>query len=202
MSELETFVRADQELTKVVDQIEDEQWSMTLPSDFPTNDEEKYTLREIMVYQAYDVAWIPDMVAGESVSEAGASKFGEPFDNNLLGDDARSNFSALVRESIAAVQALEETDLDSRTVHYSYGDYPLREALWHAIVFRSMRTHDIAKAIGIDSNLPDELVQAVWDIVESHAEEWRKIGVFGPNVAVPDDAPLQDRLLGLAGRQP
>ena len=34
------------------------------------------------------------------------------------------------------------------------------------------------------------------------AEEWRAIGVFGPKVDVPDDAPLQDRLLALTGRQP
>ena len=28
------------------------------------------------------------------------------------------------------------------------------------------------------------------------------IVVFGPEVPVPDDAPLQDRLLGLMGRDP
>jgi len=33
-------------------------------------------------------------------------------------------------------------------------------------------------------------------------EEWRKIGVFPAAIAVPDDAPLLHRLLGLTGRQP
>ena len=107
-----------------------------------------------------------------------------------------------MQTSIRAVQDLDESELDNRTVHYSYGDYTAREALWHAILFRAMRAHDIAKAIGIDSDLPDDLVQAVWEIVEPHADEWRQIGVFGPEVEVPDDAPLQDRLLGLTGRRP
>ncbi len=47
-----------------------------------------------------------------------------------------------------------------------------------------------------------ELVQGLWDEIAPDAEEWRKIGVYGPRVEVPDDAPLQDRLLGLTGRQP
>ena len=38
--------------------------------------------------------------------------------------------------------------------------------------------------------------------VSPHAEEWRKIGVFAVAVAVPEDAPLLDRLLGLTGRDP
>jgi hypothetical protein len=35
----------------------------------------------------------------------------------------------------------------------------------------------------------------------SAGEEARK-GMFGPEVVVPDDAPLLDRLLGLTGRDP
>ena len=64
------------------------------------------------------------------------------------------------------------------------------------------RSGHIAKVIGADTTLPDALVQGIWDEVSPHAEEWRSIGVFPAAVAVADDAPLQDRLLGLTGRQP
>lgn len=202
MTEQETFIRADQELRKAIDQIKDEQWDMPLPEDFPTNGDEKYTMRQILTYQAYDEAWIPDIMAGKSVSEVGENAFGGRFDNTLLGENPAADFGKLVDKAIAAVEAIEESDLDTRTVHYSYGDFPLREALWHAIVFRAMRAHDVAKAIGIDSDLPDDLVQAVWEIVEPHAEEWRAQGVFGPKIEVADDAKLQDRLLGITGRKP
>jgi hypothetical protein len=56
--------------------------------------------------------------------------------------------------------------------------------------------------IGVDDNLPADLVQGLWEEISPHAEEWRAIGVFGPAVAVPDDAGLQAKLLGLTGRQP
>jgi hypothetical protein len=42
----------------------------------------------------------------------------------------------------------------------------------------------------------------MWDELSPVADEWRNLGAFPPRVAVPDDAPLQDRLLGLTGRDP
>ena len=50
--------------------------------------------------------------------------------------------------------------------------------------------------------MPPTLVQGLWEELSPQAEEWREMGVYGPKVEVPDDAPLQDRLLGLTGRQP
>ena len=44
--------------------------------------------------------------------------------------------------------------------------------------------------------------RGLWDEIAPSAEEWRKLGVYGPAVPVPEDAPLQDRLLGLTGRRP
>lgn len=202
MNEIETFVRADRTLKAVVDQIRNEQLTMPLPADFPTRGDRVYTSGEILGYQAYDEAWIPTMMAGISIDDAGAEAFGDPFDNDLLADDPSGRFGELVEKSIVAVEGLDDAELDQRTVHYSYGDYSAREALWHAIVFRTTRAHDLAKAIGVDSDLPDDLVRAVWEIVEPNAEEWRQIGVFGPEVDVADDASLEDRVLGLTGRQP
>lgn len=89
-----------------------------------------------------------------------------------------------------------------RTVHCSFGDFTAREYFWQINGFRGLRTHDIARVLGVDATLPDELVQSLWDEISPHAEEWRSIGVFPPAVSVPDDASLQDRLLGLTGRNP
>ena len=50
--------------------------------------------------------------------------------------------------------------------------------------------------------MPDELVQGVWEQLMPNIEQWRAIGVFGPAVEVSPEASLQDKLLGLSGRQP
>ena len=87
-------------------------------------------------------------------------------------------------------------------MHCSFGDFTAREYLWQVNSFRGLRAHDIAVVNGADPNLPPDLVQGLWDELSPHAEEWRAIGVFGPAVNVPADVPLQDRLLGLTGRDP
>lgn len=196
MNEQDLFVLADTTLQGVVEQIRDDQWTMTMPSTFATSDPSRtITLREVINYHAYDDAWVPDTLAGRTMDEVGK----DAFSGDLLGDDPKGNFARIVAAATTAVRALDDLD---RIVHISYGDYPAREYLWHITSFRGLRADDIAEVIGIDSALPADLVQGLWDQIEPHAEEWRAIGVFGPKVDVPDDAPLQDRLLGLTGRQP
>lgn len=62
--------------------------------------------------------------------------------------------------------------------------------------------YDLAKIIGADTTMPADLVQGLWEQIAPLAEEWRAMGVFGPTVEVPEEAPLQHGLLGLCGRRP
>jgi uncharacterized protein (TIGR03086 family) len=196
MQENEAFVLADRTLNAVVQRIRDEQWPQVMPEDFLTRvSDHRPTVRETINYHAYDDAWVPDMLAGRTMQEVGQ----DAFKGDLLGNDPRASFAAIVDKACAAAQAL--TDLD-RTVHCSFGDFPAREYFWQINSFRALRAHDIAAVLGIDVQLPQELVQAIWDEISPHAEEWRQIGVFPAAIAVPDDAPLLDRLLGLTGRPP
>jgi uncharacterized protein (TIGR03086 family) len=196
MREPEAFVLADQALNRVVQQISDDQWSMRMPASFLTRrSDQPPTLREIIDYHAYDDAWVPDMLAGRSMAEVGQ----DAFKGDLLGDDPKPGFAAIVDKACAAASGLDDLE---RTVHCSFGDYPAREYFWQINSFRGLRAHDIARVIGVEPDLPPELVQALWDEISPHAEEWRAIGVFPAAVPVPEDAPLLDRLLGLTGRNP
>jgi uncharacterized protein (TIGR03086 family) len=196
LDERHVFVLADRTLDGVVAQIGDGQWDMSMPADFTRRDTGQVpTLREVINYHAYDDAWVPDMLAGRTMAEVGQ----DAFRGDLLGADPRASFAALVTTACAAAEALDDLD---RTVHLSFGDFTAREYFWQINLFRGLRAHDIARAVGVTVSLPDDLVQGVWEEVSPHAEEWRAIGVFPAAVAVPADAPLLDRLLGLTGRDP
>jgi uncharacterized protein (TIGR03086 family) len=196
MNEPEVFVLADRALTAVVAQIAGSQWDAAMPPGFARRGSDQVpTLREIVNYHAYDDAWVPDMLAGRTMAEAGQ----DAFTGDLLGADPKASFAAIADKACAAALALDDLD---RTVHCSFGDFPARAYFWQISMFRGLRAHDIARVIGVDPALPAELVQGIWEEISPHAEEWRAIGVFPAAVPVPEDAPLLDRLLGLTGRQP
>ncbi len=198
MDERQLFVLADRALDAVVQGVRDDQWSQRMPADFPTSGsstEGALTLREVLGYHAHDDAWVPAVLSGQPL-EGGD---GPPLEEDLLGEDPRGSFSALVDSACAAVEGLDDLE---RTVHLSYGDVTAREYLQHISVFRGLRAHDVPAALGGDSALPEQLVVGLWELLSAEAEGWRAMGVFGPAVPVADDAPLQDRLLGLSGRTP
>jgi uncharacterized protein (TIGR03086 family) len=64
---------------------------------------------------------------------------------------------------------------------------------------------DVARASGQPYDCDDESLNAVLTFVAPLAAEGleaQREGLFGPVVAVPDDAPLLDRVVGLTGRDP
>jgi uncharacterized protein (TIGR03086 family) len=72
---------------------------------------------------------------------------------------------------------------------------------------------DLARATGQDDAMEPEDVERLWSITTAIPpelmEKYRTPGafgpgieVFGPEVEIPEDAPLQDRLLALIGRDP
>jgi hypothetical protein len=196
MAEPDVFQLADRALARVVAQVRPAQWDMILPASFATRSRpEPPSLRALVNYHAYDDAWVPDMLAGRTMDEAGRGRF----DGDLLGGDPAGSFEEIVERACAAAGRV--TDLDA-VAHLSFGDYTVREYFWQINQFRALRAHDIARQLGVEPDLPPALVQGIWDEVSPHAEEWRAIGVFPAAVPVDAGAPLLDRLLGLTGRQP
>src|SRR5580693_2788833 len=105
MREPEVFVLADRALERVVGQIGENQWEIVLPKSFRTRRmDHTPTLREIVNYHAYDDAWVPDMLAGHTMEQAGTEKF----EGDLLGADPHGSFSAIVEQACAAAAACED----------------------------------------------------------------------------------------------
>jgi uncharacterized protein (TIGR03086 family) len=192
MTEQDVFILSERALADVIDQISENQWEQPRPAWFQTGGQGDATLRQIVNYHAYDSAWVPDVLASKTLAEVG-NRY------ESLKTSPTVDYRSYSDRAIAAAGSLDDSD---RIVHLSYGDFPAREYLKHITSFRGFRAFDIAKWIGADTRLPDDLVQGMWDEFVPEIEDWRAMGVFGPAVPVPEDAPLQDRLLGLAGRDP
>lgn len=65
---------------------------------------------------------------------------------------------------------------------------------------------DLAKAMGQDATMDPDEVDVLWTTLSSMPPKWWKWqvehGYYAPAVPIPEDAPLQDRVLGLIGRDP
>ena len=60
---------------------------------------------------------------------------------------------------------------------------------------------DIARGAGLDDTIPAGDVDELLPVVQKLGDNLRRPGVCGPEVAVPDDADDQTKLLGLLGRR-
>jgi uncharacterized protein (TIGR03086 family) len=61
---------------------------------------------------------------------------------------------------------------------------------------------DLATGLGQTPEWDDALLEEIHDALSQLTPIGRQMGAFGPAVDVPHDAPLLDRVVGLAGRDP
>lgn len=65
-----------------------------------------------------------------------------------------------------------------------------------------VHTWDLARASGQDVTLDETLCASAYETAKAYGDGLADSGMFAPAILVPDDAPVQDRLLGLMGRDP
>jgi uncharacterized protein (TIGR03086 family) len=128
-----------------------------------------------------------------------------------LGDEALAAF----RTARAAVEeVLADPTLSGQQADTPAGRMTVAEQI-DQVVSDDLVLHgwDLARATGQDEAMDPADVDRLWAatsaIPPDLMERYRTPGAFGPGVevfgpefAVPEDAPLQDRLLGLIGRHP
>lgn len=107
-----------------------------------------------------------------------------------------------VRDAIA--QALQDpSNLEGNAPPEVMGGMPKHQVLGIGTGDVLLHGWDLARAIGADETLPPAAVQAVLMGMQRVPESMlRSPGMFGPAIAVAEDASEQDRLLGFTGRQP
>ena len=169
-----------------VDLVRDDQWSNATPC-------RDWDVRALVAHLVNEVRWVPYLLDGGSVADAGDRFSGDP-----LGADGRAAWrdgSRLAREALQSEGALD------RTVSLSYGETSARDYIWQMTVDATVHSWDLARGIGADDQLDPELVRRVHHETEKDTESLAVSGLFDPPVSVAGHADLQTRMLALFGRR-
>lgn len=101
-----------------------------------------------------------------------------------------------------ALAAFGEPGALQRTVHHPMGELPATDLARMRAVEWAVHGWDLARAVGADDRLDDELAAALYEQMAPRAAILPTTGYFRAGAGVPADAPAQSRLLDLLGRQP
>lgn len=151
----------------------------------------------------YTVGDLLDHIGGFALAfRAAAVK--QPLDGGPAGDAA--NLGADWRSRIPAdLLALAEAwqDDEAWTGMTGAGGVELPGQVAGGVALDELLLHgwDLAKATGQPAGYDGPDLEAVHIMVQQFRDAGVE-GLFGPEVPVPEDAPLLDRVLGLAGRSP
>jgi len=119
---------------------------------------------------------------------------------DLVGDDPAG---ALATEAGPNLESWRKPGaLDGDRV-FPFGTYPSQVALMINLGEVLVHAWDVARATGHDETMNPDAAALVYEFYAPQSlDQFRAYGAFGPEVAVPESAPAQQRLLGLLGRQP
>jgi uncharacterized protein (TIGR03086 family) len=151
----------------------------------------------------WDVRTLINHLVGFSRITAASVTGGEMPDwgAQLVGDDPKPDFTDAARDAAAALQGPAVME---RTLKMPWGE--MTGARLAEVLFMDLTIHswDLAKATNQIDELDPDLCETALSLGQTMmTDEFRKPGRgFGPEVTVPADAPVCDRLAAFYGRQP
>lgn len=186
MTEVDWFRRVVAEVDRRVSRIDADAWHRPTPCS-------EWDVHALLNHMAGECAWIPPLLAGRTIADVG-----DEVPDDVLGDDPQTAWQRFAEEALVAAEA---PGVLTRTVHLSFGDATGADYLSEVATDLTIHAWDLARAIGADEQLPGDLVERAYELVDPHIDEWRDAGFFGEPVEVPDDVDRQTRLLAMVGRQ-
>ncbi|WEO75870.1 TIGR03086 family metal-binding protein [Cryobacterium sp. SO2] len=172
--------QAHREFGARVAQVDD--WTAATP-------DKEWTVGDLVRHVVQEQQWIPPLLAGLSIEQA--KRRVEP-----LGDDLAAEWATHSARATAAWQAAPA----DAAVQLSYDTVTVLDYLREQVSDVTIHSWDLARATAADEELDDLLIEAVWTVFEPQRDALEASGLFDSPVPMPEDAPLQSRLLALTGR--
>ncbi|MFN8041698.1 MAG: TIGR03086 family metal-binding protein [Acidimicrobiales bacterium] len=187
MDPLDALALATSEMQRRLDAVAGDQWTADTPCD-------GWDVTDIVRHVVGGNRMAVALLGGCTRDDAMALLAGVD-----LGDDPVAAFRDAAGAQLAA---FAEPGAFERLCHHPMGDMPGEQIIGFRTGDLTMHGWDIARATGADEAIPLALVEVVWESLQPVAPFIGQIGLFGggPSGDVGEDAPLQDRMLDLAGR--
>ena len=190
MSDLEMIRRVLAETQRIVNGIEPSQLDLPTPC-------AEWDVRGVLNHVTGGADMFATCVNDGMISD---ERLVELLAGDNLGADYKHSFEAASKR---AISAFEQPGSSDKMVKLPFGEMPAGVAMRIAIFDVTVHTWDLAKATGQSTALDPEVLGAALEIGRQMiGQEMRDGGMFGAEVTVPDEAPLQDQLAAYAGRQP
>jgi uncharacterized protein (TIGR03086 family) len=180
------FGRAVAEFDSRVRQISDHQWQAATP-------DEDWSVRDLVNHLVGEDLWALPLLAGSTIAEVG-----DRFNGDMLGAEPKAAWAAA---SAAAVRAVQADGAMDRIVHLSVGDFPGSQYALQLFADHLIHAWDLARAIGADEHLDDELVAACATWFTAVEDAYRSAGEIAVPPPVPDHPDAQTLLLARFGRR-
>lgn len=186
----EALDRSSSEFERRLSAVGDDQWDSPTPC-------EGWTVRDLVNHVVMTNRMSVSLLHGASADEIRAT-WGDDF----LGEDPMASFLDSVATQRAAFG--EDGALERTCDHPTQGDTPGWQLLGFRIADQGLHAWDLARAVGADEQLDPELVELLYAAMAPMADDLAAGGIFGEgrSSTLPEDAPVQAKLLDVAGRRP
>ena len=184
MSEnLRTFTKALYGMDAVVRRIPDDAWDQPSPC-------EGWSARDVLGHQAGVLNGVAHMAAGNDMILPTAPE--DLSDPQAVWQAARDG----------VLEALDQPGALHHSGKYWFGPMSIDGLI--GVVQWDPLTHawDLGQATGVEAVIDEGLAQQSFDRISSMRESLAKMRLVGDEVAVPADADIVSRYLGLVGRDP
>jgi uncharacterized protein (TIGR03086 family) len=179
---LELLERALDQTGQIVARIQPQQAGMPTPC-------EDWDVRALVNHTVYDLQTFTGMVTGAERGAPGA---------DLIGEDWSSAYAGA---SESLLRAWRRRGLEG-TLKLGLGDMPATWAVGQHIADVAVHGWDLAKATGQPTELDSEIGKFSLEWARENLKPQLRGQAFGPEVEVPESAPVYDRLAGYFGRRP